>query len=127
MLPQDVKEIYCDANRHRIVRSIRAQTENVPADALLRRSAVGGADPVARAPMIPPDVMRELRYLEVYTAKKIRNLRIGPYTSPLRGTGFDFDEHRPYRERGRRAADRLERHRHDSTRPTCARPTPSAS
>ena len=49
--------------------------------------------------MIPPDVMRELRYLEVYTAKKIRNLRIGPYTSPLRGTGFDFDEHRPYRER----------------------------
>ena len=35
MLPQDVKEIYCDANRHRIVRSIRAQTENVPADALL--------------------------------------------------------------------------------------------
>lgn len=47
--------------------------------------------------MIPPDVMRELRYLEVYTTKKIRNLRIGPYTSPLRGDGFDFDEHRPYR------------------------------
>lgn len=35
VLPQDVKEIYCDTNRHRIVRSIRAQTENVPADALL--------------------------------------------------------------------------------------------
>jgi MoxR-like ATPase len=35
VLPQDVKEIYCDANRHRILRSIRAQTENVPADALL--------------------------------------------------------------------------------------------
>lgn len=47
--------------------------------------------------MIPPDVLRELRYLEVYTARKIRNLRVGPYTSPLRGTGFDFDEHRPYR------------------------------
>jgi uncharacterized protein (DUF58 family) len=47
--------------------------------------------------MIPPDVMRELRYIEVYTSKKIRNLRIGPYTSPLRGPGFDFDEHRPYR------------------------------
>ena len=47
--------------------------------------------------MIPADVMRELRYLEVYTAKKIRNLRVGPYTSPLRGSGLDFDEHRPYR------------------------------
>jgi uncharacterized protein (DUF58 family) len=47
--------------------------------------------------MIPADVLHELRYLEVYTSKKIRNLRVGPYTSPLRGSGFDFDEHRPYR------------------------------
>ena len=47
--------------------------------------------------MIPEAVMRELRYIEVYTAKKIRNLRVGAYTSPLRGPGFDFDEHQPYR------------------------------
>jgi uncharacterized protein (DUF58 family) len=47
--------------------------------------------------MIPTSVMRELRYLEVYTAKKIRNLRLGAYTSPLRGPGFDFDEHQAYR------------------------------
>lgn len=47
--------------------------------------------------MIPPDVLRELRYIEVYTSKKIRNLRVGPYTSPLRGAGLEFDEHRPYR------------------------------
>jgi MoxR-like ATPase len=37
VLPQDVKEIYCDANRHRIVRSIRAQTENISADSLLNQ------------------------------------------------------------------------------------------
>jgi uncharacterized protein (DUF58 family) len=48
--------------------------------------------------MIPEPVMRELRYIEVYTAKRIRNLRVGPYTSPLRGPGFDFDEHQPYRQ-----------------------------
>ena len=47
--------------------------------------------------MIPAAVMRELRYIEVYTAKKIRSLRVGAYTSPLRGPGFDFDEHQPYR------------------------------
>src|SRR5205823_3648450 len=47
--------------------------------------------------MIPEHVMRELRYIELYTAKKIRNLRVGAYTSPLRGSGFDFDEHLPYR------------------------------
>src|SRR5262249_3823465 len=28
---------------------------------------------------------------------KIRTLRVGAYTSPLRGPGFDFDEHQPYR------------------------------
>ncbi len=35
VLPQDVKEIFADAARHRIVRSVRAQTENVTADAIL--------------------------------------------------------------------------------------------
>ena len=41
--------------------------------------------------------MRELRYIEVYSARKIRNLRVGAHTSPLRGAGFDFLEHRSYR------------------------------
>ena len=35
VLPEDVKEIFFDAARHRIVRSIRAQTENIDADAIL--------------------------------------------------------------------------------------------
>jgi MoxR-like ATPase len=35
VLPQDVKEIFCDAVRHRIVRSVRAQTERISADAML--------------------------------------------------------------------------------------------
>jgi uncharacterized protein (DUF58 family) len=47
--------------------------------------------------MIPEQVMHELRYIEVYTAKKIRNQRVGAYQSPLRGAGFDFDEHQLYR------------------------------
>lgn len=47
--------------------------------------------------MIPENVVRELRYIEVYTAKKIRNMRPGAYTSKLRGSGFDFDQHRHYR------------------------------
>ena len=36
VLPQDVKEIFCDAARHRIVRSVRAQAENISADVMLR-------------------------------------------------------------------------------------------
>jgi MoxR-like ATPase len=34
-LPQDVKEIYCDASRHRIARTVRAQAENIDADQIL--------------------------------------------------------------------------------------------
>jgi uncharacterized protein (DUF58 family) len=47
--------------------------------------------------MIPEHVRHELRYIEVYTGKKIRNQRVGAYQSPMRGPGFDFDEHQPYR------------------------------
>jgi uncharacterized protein (DUF58 family) len=47
--------------------------------------------------MLPPDMVRDLRYVEVYTAKRMRNLRLGTFTSRLRGAGFDFDEHRIYR------------------------------
>ena len=46
--------------------------------------------------MLPDHVRRELRYIEMYTAKRIRNLRVGAYTSRVSGTGFDFREHRPY-------------------------------
>ena len=46
--------------------------------------------------MIPAHVLRELRYLEIATSRKIRTPRIGPYTSPARGVGFEFDQHRPY-------------------------------
>jgi MoxR-like ATPase len=35
VLPQDVKEIYVDAARHRIARSVRAQAESIDADQLL--------------------------------------------------------------------------------------------
>jgi uncharacterized protein (DUF58 family) len=47
--------------------------------------------------MIPEAVMRELRYIEVATARKMRTPRVGPFTSRLRGQGFDFDELQPYR------------------------------
>jgi uncharacterized protein (DUF58 family) len=47
--------------------------------------------------MLPDHVIRELRYIEVYTAKRMRTLRVGTYTSRVRGAGFDFDEHRLYR------------------------------
>jgi uncharacterized protein (DUF58 family) len=47
--------------------------------------------------MIPDEIMRELRYLEIATARRMRTLRAGPFTSRRRGQGFDFDELQPYR------------------------------
>ena len=47
--------------------------------------------------MIPEHLVRELRYIELRTSQRIKNLRAGAYTSPLRGDGFDFDQHRHYR------------------------------
>jgi MoxR-like ATPase len=36
VLPADVKEIFCDATRHRIARTVRAQAEGVDADTMLQ-------------------------------------------------------------------------------------------
>ena len=36
VLPDDVKEIFCDATRHRIARTVRAQAEGIDADAILQ-------------------------------------------------------------------------------------------
>jgi uncharacterized protein (DUF58 family) len=48
--------------------------------------------------MLPDHIMRELRYIELNTNKRIRTLRVGTFTSRLRGSGFDFDQHQIYRE-----------------------------
>lgn len=47
--------------------------------------------------MIPDHIMRELRFIELATARKMRSLRAGAFTSRSRGDGFDFDELQPYR------------------------------
>lgn len=47
--------------------------------------------------MLPDHLLHELRYIEVYTGRKMPTLRVGTYTSRQRGPGFDFDVHRLYR------------------------------
>lgn len=47
--------------------------------------------------MIPDHLRRELRYIEISTQRALRTARLGAYTSRLRGAGFDFDQHVPYR------------------------------
>ena len=42
--------------------------------------------------------MEELRYIEIYTRRAVRHHRVGDYRSPLRGRGFEFDQHKPYQQ-----------------------------
>ncbi|MBI4482837.1 MAG: DUF58 domain-containing protein [Acidobacteria bacterium] len=45
---------------------------------------------------LPLEVREELRYIEIFTRRKMRNLLLGDFTSRERGSGFDFDQHRKY-------------------------------
>jgi uncharacterized protein (DUF58 family) len=42
--------------------------------------------------------MEELRYIEIYTRRAVRDHRVGDYRSPLRGRGFEFDQHKRYQQ-----------------------------
>jgi uncharacterized protein (DUF58 family) len=46
--------------------------------------------------MIPEDLARELQYIELGSARRIRSLRAGVHTSHVRGDGLEFDQHRHY-------------------------------
>lgn len=47
---------------------------------------------------IPGEMMEQLRYIEVQTVKAARDQRVGDYRSPLRGRGFEFDQHKRYQQ-----------------------------
>jgi uncharacterized protein (DUF58 family) len=46
--------------------------------------------------MLPQTLIDRLRYVEIYTARAVRNHRAGDYLSRIRGRSFEFDEHKPY-------------------------------
>ena len=46
--------------------------------------------------MIPKELMEELRYIEIYTRRAVRDHQVGDYRSPLHGRGFEFDQHKRY-------------------------------
>jgi len=48
--------------------------------------------------MIPKELLDQLRYIELYTLKAVRDHQVGDYRSPLRGRGFEFDQHKRYQE-----------------------------
>lgn len=48
--------------------------------------------------MISEALVKRLQYIDIYTRKAARHHWVADYRSPLRGRGFDFDQHRPYQQ-----------------------------
>ncbi len=46
--------------------------------------------------MLPREVVEQIRYIEIYTSRAAREHLIGDYLSPVRGRGFEFDQHKRY-------------------------------
>ncbi len=45
---------------------------------------------------LAPELVEELRYVEISVARRIRSLRFGQSRSPLKGSGYEFEAHRKY-------------------------------
>ena len=48
--------------------------------------------------MIPDELVNRLQYIEIYTRKAARHHWVADYRSPIRGRGFEFDQHKPYQQ-----------------------------
>ena len=45
---------------------------------------------------LAPELVEELRYVEISVARRIRSLRFGQSRSPLKGSGYEFEAHSKY-------------------------------
>ena len=46
--------------------------------------------------MIPPELAKKIRYLQIYTSKAVNDVLAGQYESVFKGRGMEFDEVREY-------------------------------
>ncbi|MSO19174.1 MAG: DUF58 domain-containing protein [Acidobacteria bacterium] len=46
--------------------------------------------------MLPPEIAKELAYLEISASRRIRSLRFGQSRSRIRGSGYEFESHYKY-------------------------------
>ena len=46
--------------------------------------------------MLAPELAEELQYIEITASRRIRSLRFGQSRSPVRGSGYEFENHRKY-------------------------------
>ena len=46
--------------------------------------------------MIPKELAKKIRYIQIYTSKTVNDVLAGEYQSAFKGSGMEFDEVREY-------------------------------
>ena len=114
--PEDVKAVGLDVLRHRVSRHLRGRGRGAH---LARRSSSASSTaskcPKPRSaperPVLPKELIRRIRKLEIRTRKVVNDMLAGQYHSVFKGRGMAFAEVRAVPARRRRPHHRLERHR----------------
>ena len=73
------------------------------------RHAPAGAGIADDAAMLPAEIVKQVRRIQLTTGRQVADVLAGAYVSVFKGRGVEFDEVRPYVPRRRRAHHRLER------------------
>ena len=102
--PDDVKAIAPDVLRHRVLTTYEAEAEEVDdrrdrapgARRAMRDVRDRGVAPAHRAHRRPPDVLRQVRLIELRTRGLVNSLFAGEYRSVFKGQGMEFAEVREY-------------------------------
>ena len=99
VVPEDVRALAPDVLRHRIVLTFEAEAEDVTSDDVVTK--VLGALPagaVIRPPCrpIPPEILKQVKGIELRTRGLVGSLFAGEYRSVFRGQGMEFAEVRAY-------------------------------
>ena len=67
---------------------------------VLARTGVGGADanapPSGSAPLVPAEIVRQVKRIQLTTGRQVADVLAGAYVSVFKGRGVEFDEVRPY-------------------------------
>ena len=102
-MPEDVRALAPDVLRHRIVLTFEAEAEDVTSDNVVTKvlGAPSGCREDQRTTddptrMISPDILKQVKGIELRTRGLVGSLFAGEYRSVFRGQGMEFAEVRAY-------------------------------
>ena len=96
--PEDIKSIGHDVLRHRVLLTYEAEAEEMSSDDIVQRVFKHDRGSVGDVPaaMIPRELLKKIRHIEIRTKRLVNDLFSGEYHSTFKGQGMEFEEVRQY-------------------------------